>query len=321
MATDNNIVDNFINRYTTKGFTGVGSGVYAPGTVVDKGGSVVGRTSGGGVRQQKSSEDVFEALLAEFDRKSRALTQRPQAANIDIAGINQRALKKATRAQNPMFRTEANLIKKDITNRRKQFTEEAQRQREEVQTLLKEFIEDSRLNKQRTEEDVAQNLEEVGFQEELFQETEAQTADQERTQTADELAAAGLTTSGLGRQQAGQQQQQRNRESGTKQRAIDQERAAQIEFKSRTFEDLQRGEVRKEAATARERKAIKQITARRLDNLAIEQTLRLRSNEVQRKQAIAREQGNQASQEFAKILTTLGSGQAEATARAYGGFF
>jgi len=245
------------------------------------------------------------------------------APYLDIGSLNKRALEMAKTKVNPYFDQERKLFLGDVERRRSAAKQDTEFQQQEIQTLLDEFLQDTEINRTRTSEDVEGNLGELGQAEGMYQETEAEKAGQERTSVADAIADAGLTTSGLGRQKIAELQKNRNRESKENLRQIDVKKQEQHQFKTRTFEDLAKGETRKKDMSERELKVIKHDLTVKLGNLAYEKVTGLRQNEVRRKEELARQQKTYGSQEYTKFISGLGGNTQliEAANRAYGGLF
>ena len=143
------------------------------------------------------------------------------------------------------------------------------------------------------------------------------------TAQADAVADAGLTTSGLGRQRIAELQKIRNLTSAEALGEIDTKRQAQHLFKTRTFEDLERGEERKEKATEQDLERIKFNLDASLGALAFESITKRRQNEVDRKKEVAKKAKTFSREEFTRFIIGLGTntGQIEAANRAFGGLF
>ena len=265
-------------------------------------------------------ESEIQSLLDRFDALD-AANRRVQAPNLDVGALNRRALETAKTKVNPFFDEERRLFLEDIQRRRGEAQKDAQLLTEETDLLLQEFLEDTDITRTRTSEDVEGNLDELGLSEDLFQTQEAEQADADRTTVADEIAEAGLTTSGLGRQKVAELQKKRAAGSKEAVRQFDKKKQEQIKFRTRTFEDIEKGEKRKVAQTAREKKAIKFQLDKQLGSFAFEKITKERRNEVERKRELERQQRSVASDLFAGFLDTLGAPQREAAEAAFGGRF
>lgn len=96
----------------------------------------------------------------------------------------------------------------------------------------------------RTAEDVAAAIQQITGKETDFQTDEGREFDVARRGLQEGMAGAGLTTSGLGQQAVGEQQDQRNMASGRQVEEFEIQKQAKNLFKNRTFEDLQRKDLR-----------------------------------------------------------------------------
>ena len=143
-------------------------------------------------------------------------------------------------------------------------------------------LEDSRVNRARTEQDVTQAVQNINKSEGIYQQDEGQAFDQNYRQVAEQLAAAGAATTGLGKQQTSDMVRLRNVQN---QRQLDEfvgQREAKQLFKDRTFEDLLRGDQRAEALAANQMKGARFDLDSAMQDIAIDEEANTFAAEIER---------------------------------------
>lgn len=286
-------------------------------------------TIGAGLRQvQQSAGGVLSAMsdpAGEYQRLLQQIqaAQRPVAPQrIDIAAINAQARKQAEESVNPIYTKKLNDMLARLAVQR-------QRSQQDYDTAVTDFDENLKLAKEtserergRTSEDVATNLGQINTVEDQFQTASGQQFDQDRMAEAANLAAAGLTTSGIGRQQANRAVEQRNLTEAQQGEEFQAQRTAQAVLKARTFEDLAKSDVLAEGRTEKGKKAAKLDLDRLMEDLTTEESSGRFEVEQQRLGDIAGRVSDYSQLAFNNILAGIRDPRVlQATAQTYGGVF
>lgn len=245
-----------------------------------------------------------------------------QAPSYDINAAFAKARKQAQAAVNPLYQKKLNdFLKKQAILRERQKTDVATAT-QDIEEGLTEALQTSQIARERTTEDVAQETSQLNTAEQEFQSDQGTAFDEARNILAGDVAASGLTTSGLGQQQIAQATQQRNVQEGRQVRSFNVQKEAQQQFKTRTFEDLLRRDTSAQKEATKGKQRLKIDLDRYLQDLKLEEKETRRSLEIARLGDISQQQGQYAKLNFNRFLATLRNpALIEAAQRTYGSSF
>lgn len=265
-------------------------------------------------RAREESDRLRRMLEAELNK--------PRAANYDLPAAYARARQQSEGAVNPLYVKKLNdfLSRQKVERERKEA--DTGRLNKQIEESLANTLEATGIERGRTAEDVASNIGQINTQAQQYQQEEGNQFDKARAALLGNIATSGLTTSGLGQQQATEQVAGRNIESGKQAESFNVQKRAQELFKTRTFEDLMRSEklAGKEAGTKKE--AVKIDLDRFIEDLSYGETQKRQELEGQRLMDVLQQERSFAKQNFLNFLSTLQNpGVRQATAGAYGGLF
>lgn len=230
--------------------------------------------------------DSNDTQMANLQAELRALRNSqpyiPQLPSFDILGNYKKAKASAESQVNPLYQKKLTDFLSNQNRLKTQKQKSAGLERNEVAAQLQELIDSNALKRTRTDEDTNLAIDQINTQEGQFQDDEGQINDLERTQVIQDLATAGLTTSGLGRKRVADQQRVRNVTSERQLDAFNQDRDARELYRTRTFEDLANSDVLGQSRAGRQNEAIDLDLESYMDDLAYqEKTFRL-GNELDR---------------------------------------
>lgn len=175
------------------------------------------------------------------------------APYLDVAGTLAKARKQAEKSVNPFYTKTLN----DFLGEQKRLREaETAQYKTDVAALEQaqsRALEQTGITRGRTAEDVAQNVAELGLQEDQFQTDTGEQFDQDRLQQARQQAASGVT-GGLAAQQVEQAEKQRNVQEERQVKEFQTAKDQQQLFKNRTFDDLTRADKQTKEDTATKKK-------------------------------------------------------------------
>lgn len=168
----------------------------------------------------------------------------PRLPAFDILGNYNRARTNAEANMRPRYNDMMNQFLESQGVKKTNKQKEVALGKENVELERTNTRSDNTLTRGRTAEDVAAAIQQIGTQEGQFQEDEGREFDVARRGLQEGMAGAGLTTSGIGQQAIATQEADRNTASGRQEEVFEVQRQAKTLFKNRTFEDLQRGDLR-----------------------------------------------------------------------------
>lgn len=230
--------------------------------------------------------DLLASMRAELRSLQNSMPPVPRIANFDVMTNWRRAQSAAEKAVNPLYKKKLdNFLAKQATQKKTK-KGEYNLTVEEAERLRNEALEGNQVTRTRTGEDVAQAIEQVNKVEGQFQTDEGQQFDQNYRAAAEQLAASGMATTGIGGQQTADAIRLRN---VTSQRQLDEfqgQREAKQLFKTRTFEDLARGDAQATALATSKKKAAKFDLDSYLEDLAHDAKIFKLENESQRLAAV-----------------------------------
>lgn len=180
----------------------------------------------------------IEDLLAKLNSQPKPV----YAPSIDWNAINSQARQNAEAAINPWYTKQLNSTINKFKNLRQTRKEEYELNLQDIQDALSQSLEKSQIGRTRTTEDVGRNIGLINNQADEFQTDTGTEFDKARLAQADEIAQSGLVGTGLGNKQTGEAQADRNTQEERQTQQFEQKKQEQQLFKTRTFEDLLRGD-------------------------------------------------------------------------------
>lgn len=234
----------------------------------------------------------WQSLLAQLRSAQNYRPPTPKLASFDIMSNWRNAQSAAERAQNPLYEKKLNDFLAHNAKKKQSKQNEFGLTNENIDLEKAQALEDSAVSRQRTSEDTTAALEKIGQNEGIYQTDEGQDFDKNYRATAEQLAASGAAGTGLGRQQSSDAIRLRNVQS---QRQLDEfngQREAKQLFKTRTFEDLARGDERATTLATNKKKAAQFDLDAYLEDLAYDETNFRSQNEIDRLEAVLRDSQN-----------------------------
>jgi len=210
----------------------------------------------------------------------------PKLAKFDVMGNWRNAQSAAERAINPLYEKKLNdfLAQNQAKKVRKQ--SEFAMNAENIASEKADTLAGNEVNRGRVAEDTTNAITGINVKEGQFQTDEGQSFDQNYRQAAEALAQSGAATTGLGKQQTSDMVRLRNVSS---QRQLDEfngQREAKQLFKTRTFEDLARGDEQAGALAISKTKGAQFDLDAYLEDLAFDEQNTRFSNESERLGAV-----------------------------------
>lgn len=212
----------------------------------------------------------------------RQLAYQPKLPVFDVMGNYNRARSQAEAAVNPLY---DKYLRDFLAGQQVQRTNKQQQTdltKESTALELQQALAGNDVQRTRTAQDVASAIEKIGEQEQMFQEDTGTQFDTDRRALAEDVAARGLTTSGLGRGQIYDQNNKRNLDEGRQVKEYNNQREAKKLFQARTFEDLARGDDDSRNIAAQKDKQANFDLEAYLEELAVDETQFRNENEYKR---------------------------------------
>lgn len=257
-------------------------------------------------------EDPGLALLkAQNAELSRQLSATPRLAKFDVMSNWNNAKSAAERAVNPLYEKKLNDFLEQNQAKSVRKTNEFNMNLENITNEKANTLAENAVGRTRTAEDTALAIEGINTKEGQFQTDEGQSFDQNYRAAAEELAASGAATTGMGKQQTSDMIRLRNVSS---QRQLDEfqgQRQAKELFKTRTFEDLARGDATAAQLAESKQKAAQFDLDAYLEDLAFDEKNTRFDNEIARQSAVyenAQQQEKIGVEQFLAGLTGAGYG-------------
>lgn len=208
----------------------------------------------------------YSSQIASLEAQIAAMNRPVYAPAPDIAGINARARQTAEGVVNPYYTLKLNRFLEQQKVARETKQQQYQTNVTNLQDALGRSLEDSQQNRVRTAEDTATNVAGIN------QEADQLQTDQGQQFTQDRLALArDASTGGLGAQKLESQQTAQNTTESRQAQKVQEQKTQQELFKSRTLDDLLKGDTRAKTDTEKGKKAAKFD----LDNFIKAQTMDL----------------------------------------------
>lgn len=256
----------------------------------------------------KYNQQYMQGLQSQLAALQAQLAYQPKLPYFDIMANYNRARSKAEQAVNPLYEKYLKDFLAGQEAKRVAKRNQISVQKESIGLELQQALAGSQVERGRTREDVAtaiqRNLEQEG---QMQQDTGTQ-FDVDRRTLAEQNAASGLTTSGVGAARIFDQQDMRNVSEERQVKEFSNQRDAKRLFEARTFEDLARGDEDAKAVAANKDKAAQFDLEGYLSELAAREKEFRTENEIKRTSAISQQQGIYAQQGVQEFLNSLAGG-------------
>lgn len=232
---------------------------------------------------KKSNESSYlQGLQQQLSALQQQLAYQPKLPTFDVLGNYKRARSQAEQAVNPLYSKYLKdfLAKQSTLKQNKQG--ETKLRKESTALELGQTLAENSVNRTRTAEDTQAALGKLTEQEGIFQQDSGTQFDIDRRANAEQIAAAGLTTSGIGQNRMFEQAQDRNITEERQVKEFNNQREAKKLFQSRTFEDLARGDKDARAIAGQKDKEAQFDLDSYLKELAHDETQFRTENELKR---------------------------------------
>lgn len=283
--------------------------------------TAIRRPSSGG-----SGSNIADDLRREFAANNASLANllRPQASPLapafDVLGNLTRARQQAEAAVSPLYVKKLNDFLEQQRVLRDRKVADTERLKKEADEALANSLESTGIDRTRTSEDVANELSQIGTNEDNFQTDSAGGFDEARTALLGNIATSGLTTSGLGRQQEQKAIAGKRTEEGRQVESFNVQKKAQETFRTRTFEDLLRSDKLNTKKTEQTKELAKIDLDRYIEDLSFTERDTRSKLEGERLGAIVQQQGDYSRLGFENFLATLRDpAQIQLARQVYGG--
>lgn len=233
-------------------------------------------------KQQNNNNDYLKGLQSQLSALQNQLAYQPKLAKFDVMGNFNRARSSAEQAVNPLYEKYLRdfLAKQQVGRKNKQGETTLRKQSTAME--LAQTLAESGVNRGRTVEDTASAIGKLNEQEGQMQQDTGTAFDTDRRALAEDVAARGMTTTGIGAGQMFDQQNMRNISEDRQVKEFTNQREAKKLFSMRTLEDLARGdENAKQIATQKDTEAQFDFDSY-LKELAADETQFRTENEVKR---------------------------------------
>lgn len=258
-------------------------------------------------RTGQSSQD--NAYITGLQRQMAALQQQlayqPKLPTFDVLGNYNRARSTAESAVNPLYQKYLTDFLAAQQMRKGNKQQETELAKQANATNLSQTLAESAVNRGRAAEDTATAIGQLNVQEGQMQQDTGTQFDIDRRAAAEANAASGLTTSGIGRNNMFVQEEQRNISEDRQVKEFENQRQAKQLFKSRTFEDLARGDENAKTISSQRDASAQFDLDSYLEELAAEETQYRLDNEVKRLGDINSQTQTYASQGTQAFLASL----------------
>lgn len=175
------------------------------------------------------------ALLAQFKAQQSAI-----APDLNLGSVYNQARGSAESAVNPYYTKQLQDFQAQQAAEKATQQQQTQTNIQNLQQQLQDTLQGNAITGARTTQDVATQEQQIAQKADRTQQDQGTQFDQARIAQAKQLASQGLTTSGLGQQQAFQSEAGRNLQETRQAQDVAQQNQAQELLKTRTFEDLAR---------------------------------------------------------------------------------
>lgn len=235
---------------------------------------------------QKKTTDTnnsyIQGLNSQLAALQAQLAYQPKLPSFDVMGNFKRARSQAEQAVNPLYsKYLKDFLAKQATQKSNKKGEVALR-KESTAMELAQALAESGVTRGRTTEDTQAAIGKLNEQEGIFQQDSGTQFDIDRRANAEQIAASGLTTSGIGQNRMFEQAQDRNITEERQVKEFTNQREAKKLFHARTFEDLARGDDNQRAISKQKDKEAQFDLDAYLKELAHDETQFRTENELKR---------------------------------------
>lgn len=260
--------------------------LYSQGADTTKGSFEARRISDPNPPKTTSGKDNTSSYLQGLQSQLAALQQQlayqPKLPQFDVMANYNRARSQAERSVNPLYEKYLkDFLAKQSTQKQNKQTEVGLR-KESNQIELGQTLGENQVNRTRTMEDTAAAIQRLGEQEGQMQQDTGTQFDIDRRAAAETIAAAGLTTSGIGQSKMFDLVDQRNISEERQVAEFNNQREAKKLFQTRTIEDLARGDENARTIAQQKDKEAQFDLDAYLRELAHEETAFRTENEIKR---------------------------------------
>ena len=184
----------------------------------------------------------MNSLNAQIATLQRQMAYTPKLPTYDIMGNYNRARSTAEASVNPLYDKYLRDFLAGQQSGKIAKTNQIANQKEATALDLSQTLAGNQVNRVRTTEDVAGAIDKLNTQEGQFQQASGTQNDQDRRALAEQQAAAGLTSTGIGQGVVYEQNNKRNLDESQQVQEYTNQRQAKKLFEARTFDDLARGD-------------------------------------------------------------------------------
>lgn len=266
-----------------------------------------------------STDNYLNSLNSQIAALQAQMT--PTLPSMDLTGLYNKAKTSAESAVNPYFTKQLNDFLGRQGELRKRSQADYQTKLTDLQDELKSFLEGSEVNRGRTTQDTSTAIGNTLADAVVNRTSEGRQFDIANEANKAQLADAGLTMSGLGKQQLYNITQTRA-ETG-KQATVEKERKVEVQklLKTRTFEDLARSDTQAGVQTEKGKKIAKVDLDREFGDLMWEESQTRWDLENKRQTAVINETDNQQRLSMQNYIASLKTpAQKEYAAKIYGSY-
>ena len=252
-----------------------------------------------------NNSDFMKSLNAQIAALQQQLAYQPKLPSFDIMSNYNRARSQAESAVNPLYDKYLKdfLAGQEVQKVNKQT--EVGLTRETTAQELQRALETGQVNRARTAEDTRNAIADSQIKEGQMQQATGTQFDQDRRALAEQTAASGLTTSGIGQGMIYDQNNKRNLDEAQQVQEYTNQRQAKKLFETRTFEDLARGDQEANQIATSKNKAADFDLEQYLDELSTNETQFRNENEYKRLGDIASQTGTYQQAGTQSFLSSL----------------
>lgn len=233
-------------------------------------------------KEQASTNSYIQGLNSQLAALQAQLAYQPKLPSFDVMGNFKRARSQAEQAVNPLYsKYLKDFLAKQATQKSNKKGETKLR-KESTAMELAQALAESGVTRTRTAEDTTAAIGKLNEQEGIFQQDSGTQFDIDRRANAEQIAASGLTTSGIGQNRMFEQAENRNIDEGRQVKEFTNQREAKKLFQARTFEDLARGDNNQRAISKQKDKEAQFDLDAYLKELAHDETQFRTENELKR---------------------------------------
>jgi hypothetical protein len=265
-----------------------------------------------------NAQSQYQNLLKQLQDSLRPVSP----LKVNIAAINAQARKQAESAVNPLYTKMLNDMLAQQALKRQRAQQDYSLAAQNIADTLANTQAENEQGRTRTAEDVATNTQQINTMADRYQTETGQEFDDARLAQAQQLAAGGLTSSGIGRQQVAKSQQQRNVTEQQQGEDFQAQRTSQAVLKARKFEDLARSDVLAGSAAEKNKAGAKLDLDRLIEDANNEEQSQRFGIEQKRVADIASQTQDYSKLGFNSYLAGIRDPRVlAATAQAYGSLF